>query len=451
MNNSQQLIKKDQSQVFPKTFLDAIRSRETGTSLEEILKGFNMYFVSYTGNSVQTRNQVPMELRRKGLWLTYINFKNEVITEWYDATDISNEAWGYDANWRKGSNKLVGDLTISADGYWVVNGVKLNTKAQGEAGVTPLLRLNNNKLEVSYNKGKKWNPLSDYIAAWFKWVTTDSKNEIGKIQISRDQKNWEDLSFTFTNNLSIKGYVKTELNLPTNANQGDIYMVGTEAPFTMYIRNSNQWVSNGQFTSIAAGITQEITNSEITVPSNKAIKDNLGYIESSPEYLRVLIDAEGKVLFGINLDGHVCLFTSKVQNLQTTQMTVGDFITSSYINNEYLYAMLDAENKVILGIKKNGSLEFRGTAPQFPTKTQVEDLSTEVVNIHQSLSQSQLLYLFNIADKNTVDYKTDFTQEVYMKKTEFIDGHSIYDDFIECIFDNNGILISAITKDGKRI
>lgn len=100
MNNSQQLIKKDKSQVFPKTFLDAIKSRETGASLEEILKGFNMYFVSYTGNTVLTRCQVPIELRKRGLWITYINYQNEVITEWYDATDISNEAWGYDTNWK---------------------------------------------------------------------------------------------------------------------------------------------------------------------------------------------------------------------------------------------------------------------------------------------------------------------------------------------------------------
>lgn len=100
MNNPQQLIKKDKSQVFPKTFLDAIRSRKTGQTLDEILQGFNMYFVSYTGNTSQARNQVPMELRKKGLWLTYINFKNEVITEWYDNNKLDNTSWGDDSNWK---------------------------------------------------------------------------------------------------------------------------------------------------------------------------------------------------------------------------------------------------------------------------------------------------------------------------------------------------------------
>lgn len=100
MNNSQQLIKKDKSQVYPKTFLDAIKSRETGESLEEILKGFNMYFVSYNGNIQLSRCQVPIELRKRGLWLTYINFQNEVVTEQYDANEIDNTSWGDNSNWK---------------------------------------------------------------------------------------------------------------------------------------------------------------------------------------------------------------------------------------------------------------------------------------------------------------------------------------------------------------
>ena len=59
-----------------------------------------MYFVSYNDNVQVSRCQVPIELRKRGLWISYINFQNEVVTEWYNATDISNEAWGHDANWK---------------------------------------------------------------------------------------------------------------------------------------------------------------------------------------------------------------------------------------------------------------------------------------------------------------------------------------------------------------
>lgn len=137
MNNSQQLIKKDKSQVYPKTFLDAIKSRETGQTLDEILQGFNMYFVSYNGNIQLSRCQVPIELRKRGLWLTYINFQNEVVTEWYDANEIDNNSWGDNNNWRIATNRLIGDISISANGNWIVNGKELNTKAKGDKGDTP--------------------------------------------------------------------------------------------------------------------------------------------------------------------------------------------------------------------------------------------------------------------------------------------------------------------------
>lgn len=54
-----QLIKKDSQRgyrnVFPKTFLDAIKDRESGKSLVDILNSFNMYFVSYVGDRGETR------------------------------------------------------------------------------------------------------------------------------------------------------------------------------------------------------------------------------------------------------------------------------------------------------------------------------------------------------------------------------------------------------------
>lgn len=105
----------------------------------------------------------------------------------------------YSSKWRNGSNALVGDVSISSDGYWVINGVTTNTKAQGESGITPMIRVNSdNHLEVSYTNGSSyielsdnpvftqfrvfenklqqsldlgntWSDVSDDIAAWFRW------------------------------------------------------------------------------------------------------------------------------------------------------------------------------------------------------------------------------------------------------------------------------------------
>lgn len=155
MKEIQQLTKKENQtgnyqDIFPKTFLDAVVNRETGVSLDEILTGFNMYFLTY----------------------------------------------------------------------------------------------------------------------------------LSKIQISRDnQQTWQDLSSEFVNNLYIKGYVATVSDLPSSAVQGDIYGVGptydpsdteqTNPIYQLYVKDSTGWVNNGRFTSIAAGVVQELGNSETTVISQK--------------------------------------------------------------------------------------------------------------------------------------------------------------------------------------
>ena len=318
MKDIQQLIKKNNQEgrykdIFPKTFLDAVKDRQTGIALTDILSGFNMYFLSYVESPNDTRLQVPEFLRKTGLWITYVRYDKTIVTEWYASDDISDEAWGLDSNWRIGSNMLVGDITISSEGNWIVNGVDTGVKAQGEQGITPLLRIYDNKLQVSYKEGDRyvdindtpvytqfrvnnnhleqsvdlgqtWTVVSDSIAAWFKWVVTG--NNLGKIQISRDnQQTWQDLSSEFVNNLYIKGYVATVSDLPSSATQGDIYGVGptydpsdtehTNPIYQLYVKDSTGWVNNVRFTSISAGVVQELGNSETAVMSQAGVTSAL--------------------------------------------------------------------------------------------------------------------------------------------------------------------------------
>lgn len=293
MKDIQQLIKKNSQEgryedIFPKTFIDAVLDKESGVTLTDILAMFNMLFLSYNGSRSQTRLQVPSSLRRGGLWVTYVLYDKTVVTEWYSAEAIDDTTFGDSANWRDGSNALVGDISISSDGYWVINGEVTNIKAQGEAGITPILRVgSNNHLQVSYTNGSSyvdvssnpvftqfrvsnnklqqstdlgefwsniseelaykfresgnkiqmskdlgntWEDVSDYIAAWFRFTGTTGSSQadnVGKIQISRDNgATWSDLSGEFTNSLHIKGYVATVDALPSTAVQGDIYGVG---------------------------------------------------------------------------------------------------------------------------------------------------------------------------------------------------------------------------------
>lgn len=345
MKDIQQLIKKNSQEgryedIFPKTFVDAVLDRESGVTLTDILAMFNMLFLSYNGSRSQTRLQVPSSLRREGLWVTYVLYDKTVVTEWYGAEAIDDTTFGDSANWRDGSNALVGDISISSDGYWVINGEVTNIKAQGEAGITPILRVgsnnhlqvsytngstyvdvspnpvftqfrvSNNKLEQSVDLGLTWTVASDYIAAWFRFTGTTGSSQadnVGKMQISRDNgATWSDLSGEFTNSLHIKGYVATVGALPSTAVQGDIYGVGptydtsdtehTNPIYQLYVKDSTGWVNNGRFTSIAAGVVQTTGTSTTEVMSQDAVSKEFASVRSDligkKEIMGSLLDAD---------------------------------------------------------------------------------------------------------------------------------------------------------------
>ena len=380
---SNQLIKttgQGKENVFPRTRIQDLFDDTSGQKLIDILKSFNMMFVPYLGNKSYTRNQISPELRRQGLWLTYV-IDNTVYTEWYGEVAIDDTNWGSDSNWRQGSNALVGDLSISPNGTWVINGEDSGITIKGDKGDSPVIRIYDNKIQVSYDKGATyedlnntpvytkfrfnsqtntyqvsydlggtwqdisdekvyhkfrynsttntyqestdfgktwfnisaekvyyqfryneetnthqvstdlgqnwtdvssnkvyyqfrtndnrlqvstdlgttWENCSEPIAAWFRWADTSGTGNVGKVQISRDNSTWEDLSPNMTNNLYIKGYVAAVGNLPSNAAIGDIYMVGPtydesdtthDYPhYRMWVKQSSGWVDNGEYQS----------------------------------------------------------------------------------------------------------------------------------------------------------------------------------------------------------
>ena len=281
---SQQLVKKGTNgkheNVMPRSWIEAIKDKNTGQTLVEILQGFNMYFLPYNGNTTSTRCLVPTMLRKKGLWITYVKYNGNVYTEWYAADEIDDKSWGSDSNWAVGDNKLVGEISVSVDGYWIINGKKTEAKAQGEKGTSPLIKVgDNNRLQVSYDLGysyldltnkpvytqfrnhnnkiqvstdlgttwtdasehiaawfrqnnnklevsrdnQRWEIFSDFIAAWFRWSSDN------KIQISRTNsgEDWQDFSGSFVDKVRIKKYIGINESLPTSGvEEGTIYMKG---------------------------------------------------------------------------------------------------------------------------------------------------------------------------------------------------------------------------------
>ena len=303
---SNQLVKKNPAEgyqnVFPKTFIDAIKDKESGVSLQEILQGFNMYFLSYNGSKALTRCKIPTVLRKEGLWITYVLYDHTVVTEWYNSDQIDDNSWSMDSNWRVASNSLVGDVSVSADGYWVINGEKTEAKAQGEQGVTPLLRVGaNNKLQVSYNVGKGWKDISDYIVPRFRYTRGTTNDTAGIIQISMDLgKTWTNLSNEITNNLRISRYIGINESLPTSeVVEGTVYMKGpyydegdttnSNPIYRMWVYawkgDTLAWQDNGEFTSISAGVVQERGTSTTEIMSQDAVTRELTELELKNIYI----------------------------------------------------------------------------------------------------------------------------------------------------------------------
>lgn len=243
----------DKNNVFPKNKIENIIDEESGNSLKEILQGFNCYFLSYTDSVETTRLQVPKLLRKQGLWITYVDYENNTITEYYDNPSIEDFEFKNSSNWREGNNRLVGDLSISANGNWVINGIETEYKAKGETGETPLVRFYNKRFQVSYNKGNSWEYISE----------------------------------EFEVNMSISKYVNTIQELPNSASLGQIYAVGpiylnedteqTNPYWDLYVYSYNKdnqlrWNYSGHFNSILVGIVNDLT----TGGADKALSAEMG-------------------------------------------------------------------------------------------------------------------------------------------------------------------------------
>ena len=233
-------------------------------------QNFNMYFTTYTRDKETTRLQVPIHLRRKGLYLTYV-VNDKVITEWYNGNDTNDEAFIKDINWMYGSNMLVGDITISSDGYWIINGEKTDTKAQGEKGEKPILRANiyTGYLEYSYDNINWYNLISfSDLTPDIQIGTIETLSAGNKVSITKSGNNVKPvLNFKIPmgntgakgdkgDGWKLNGWVDTIDDLPSNANFGDTYLVGTTIPYKTYIwKNNNiKWVEVGSINELKSEV-----------------------------------------------------------------------------------------------------------------------------------------------------------------------------------------------------
>lgn len=104
MMENQQLIKKDRSansysKIFPWTFTDLVLDRVTKESLDNILVRNNFIALPYMGSKAATRLQVPMKNRRRGIWLSYIDYADTLTVEYYNDNNLDDNHWQDSSHW----------------------------------------------------------------------------------------------------------------------------------------------------------------------------------------------------------------------------------------------------------------------------------------------------------------------------------------------------------------
>lgn len=297
-----------------------------------------------------------------------------------------------------------------------------------------LFRNNGNKLEISYDDGSSWEAISDYIAAYFRYV--DLGSDIGKIQISRDNTSWEDLSPKFTNNLKIKGYVATTENLPTNAVQGDIYGVGptydpsdtehTNPIYQLYVKDSTGWVDNGRFTSISAGVVQDFGNSETEVISQKTVSEWLVGIKALQQ-----INAFPSLLSSMTISSNKGSLVDGVVTIGPATYSPADYYGvlsgfSSYVGKKLYVEVLSSEYlKVDTPVFTNGSGNFLEVEESYMFRTEKGIIYASVINFKQGDIAVLLPYYNNLDTSKAYVlsyselgiYNTDTLREVIQDTT----------------------------------
>ena len=454
-----------------------LESYISNISPSNILTQFNSLFVRYLGSSFNTRNNIPIELRRTGLIITYIDENGKAITERASSSaQKDNDHWGLDVNWsRIDELSLSGDISVSENGTWIINGVDTGINAlgpKGETGLTPWLknidnilhfsydnvtwepcgdpiahyfRVHKNKLQISTDK-QAWENVSDEIAAYFRFqaLSSDGQNtSIGKLQISRDNKTWTDLSPEFTNNLRIVGYVATSSALPSNKPVGTIYGVGptTDASgnpsYHIYVYDGSKWVNNGIFASITAGVVQETGDSETEVMSQKAVSTKLSELGSKLEGISCSNTVEA--VAGSSYTNYIYLNAKQGDTL--TISVIGDDVVSGVVQirigtedittcpiNSSISIVLKADITYIAAIRAtesvtgNGSITLSVNNTTGSIEQKITDNKNNIKALELGISQKMsICYTSGYINLVTEDLKISLSAAIFL----FVDGNQV--------------------------
>lgn len=86
--------------ILPKECVD--KQQDSNIKGLYLLTKTNHIYVPFDRNVMITRNSVPKEFKRKGIWITYLKEDKQIVTEWYidNNADIDTCHFADDNNWQ---------------------------------------------------------------------------------------------------------------------------------------------------------------------------------------------------------------------------------------------------------------------------------------------------------------------------------------------------------------
>lgn len=348
-----------------------------------------------------------------------------------------------------------GTTTIGSDGYWYVDGVKTEIKAQGESGkdadiwtiIDDYWHKNGKKTEFQ-SKGADGLPGKDAINP----ILRLSDNGFD-IEASADNgETWLPLIKDFSK-VRVLGYVDSVDGLPKNANVGDIYGVWDVQPteedpeagvYKLYINTVKDWIEDYTITKIYDYDTE--------LPS------------SASDNMAVLVPVTNLTLDKEKVDGYKVYKYSSANNgwvmvLNTAEIYASKDDIVNYGDNVYALVQGETAGTYELYRREVGWVYFGTNASiAYHLVQSVEDgsetniLSGKAVKDAIEAESQASSQAVNAEIQRATDAEQAITEDLANYKEEVKDTYGDYaesPEFVRVVTDKDGRMLYGVQKDGN--
>lgn len=219
---------------------------------------------------------------------------------------------------------------------------------------------------------------------------------------------------------------------------------------------------------IDEGITERVDALE------KYVDDTFGKVSENEEYIRIYTDSEGKLLWGIKVDGSV-EWSKGVpypvrQEIGKVRDDVEDIIENldTYVENEeYIHIITDSEGKLLFGIKEDGSIEWSVGIPT-PIRKVIEEMKEQIIaSMSEYIDSEEYIHiirdnegkvLFGIKTDGSVSWAKgvpspikDYTEKAMKEIENYTNNFEIVSspEYIYAVVDADRKFIFGVNIDGE--